>query len=309
MPGPIVMKSLLAFASLLIPAFLASCSRERQAGTSDDTLHFQVRGIVREIEADDDSLRIEHEDIPGYMPSMTMPFNVRDASEIDGLKPGDAISFKFVVTGDRSWIEDVHPVDRASVRLPEKSTPVPVSRNRPPHVEEGDALPGFKLTDQQGRTIDNETFEGRALVLTFIFTRCAVPDFCPLMSRNFETIEDRIQQDPHLASKVRLLSVSFDHEFDTPEVLAGYAARFSDNDDLWRFASGDSEEIDRLTGAFRVFTRSERGTIDHSLCTALVDADGTIRHIWRGNFWKPDEVVTALREVVAADAPDAAGTL
>lgn len=297
------MKPPLALILLACPALLLSCSRE-EPGQASDHQRFEVRGIVRAVEPADSSLKIEHEEIPDFMASMTMPFNVRDAGEMEGLEVGDAIAFDFIITGGKSWIQDLKPVDPASVRLPENTATIPVSRDATPHLEEGDRLPDFELTDQQGRTIDNETFEGRALVLTFIFTRCAVPDFCPLMSRNFAALEDKIQAESDLAPQVRLLSVSFDPEYDTPEVLADYADQYSEHDDFWRFASGGTDEIDRLTGAFRVFTRSARGTIDHSLCTALVDADGVVRHIWRGNFWKPEEVVTALREVVAPSPSD-----
>lgn len=288
------------FLLIVMTAVLAGCSPEEESASAD-VQRFEVRGFVRGVEPGDDSLTIEHEEIPDYMASMTMPFNVRNAEEIEGLEIGDAIVFEFVVAGEKSWIQDLKPVDPATVTLPEETRDAPVATASPPRVEEGDPLPDFELIDQRGRTIDNGTFEGRALLVTFIFTRCAVPDFCPLMSRNFATLEDEILSDGgDLASEVRMLSVSFDPEYDTPEVLADYAGQYSEDGDFWRFASGDKEEIDRLTGAFRVFTRSARGTIDHSLCTALVDADGVIRSIWRGNVWKTDEVMSALRDLLAS---------
>ncbi len=293
--------ALFGFAALLV--LPTSCSRsEPSASTSPGATTYEVRGVVRAVEREDSTLIIEHEEIPGYMPSMTMPFTVKAGEDVEGVETGEAVSFEFVVTGDDSWIQRVRPVDPATVHLPEKAGVPVAAAPKIKRLEEGDRLPDFELTDQKGRAIDAGTFDGKSLVLTFIFTRCPVPNFCPLMSSHFKTLEERIKQSPALAGRTHLLSISFDPEHDTPEVLADYAAVHTDDGDFWRFACGQPAEVEKLTRAFSVYTETANGTINHGLCTALVEADGTIRRIWRGNFWKPDEVIEALGETPVASS-------
>lgn len=286
---------------------LASCSKP--AGPAELTQQsgartYVVRGVVRG--APDLTARnvtIQHEDVPGFMPAMTMDFEFRDPQEVAAIRVGDAVAFKLVVTEKDSWITNVQRIDDASVRLPAPPA-TPPKRNEVARLKEGNALPAFELVDQSGRPIRRETFAGRPLLLTFIFTRCPIPNYCPLMGQNFRTLQQAIRAEPNLKGRVNLLSISFD-EHDTPALLAGYAATFTDDLDSWRFATGTPDEVQKLTRAFAVLVQPEGGTISHGLATALVGADGVIRHLWRGNGWKPDEVLAALRPLSApADRTD-----
>ena len=294
--------TILAFT--LLTAVFAACSRQETPKASGSKI-YEVRGLVRGVEPADSTLLVEHEEIPGLMPSMTMPFTAREARDLERLKTGEAVAFRYVVTDKDSWIEEVKPIDVALVNLPAKKATPPAASSGSERLEEGDALPDFQLVDQAGRPVDAASFRGRTTVLTFIFTRCAAPKFCPLMTSNFVELEKKIKQDASLAAETRLLSISFDPEHDTPEVLAGYAAVHTRDGDFWRFATGQPAEVEKLTTAFSVYTRDERGTIDHGLCTALVDVNGIVRRIWRGNGWSPGEVLEALREYTGppSDAP------
>lgn len=276
-------------------ATLASCS-EQDSGRDGNSVH-QMRGIIREIRPTDSTVVIEHEDVPGFMPAMTMPFNLRSGENSEKLAPGQAIEFELVTNEDDSWIRNIRKIDVSSLNLPEgkKTAPSTGKDSKPARLEEGDLLPEFQLTDQDGKTINRETFAGKDLVVTFIFTRCPVPDFCPRMSRQFAEIEKVVSGDPGLADRVRLLSISFDPEYDTPEILEKYAAEHSKNLELWRFASGSVSQTKDLTHVFAVYTETEGGTINHGLTTAWIGPDGTVRKLWRGNAWKPEEVLDALK--------------
>lgn len=274
----------------------AGCDRETDASAQDGPEIRDMRGIVREVQKDDDTLVIEHEDVPGFMPAMTMPFTVADPAEMKDVEVGDALAFEFVVKEKESRIRELRPVDADSLQLPE---PKERPETETAHVEEGDEMPSFELVDQKGREIDRDTFAGKRTVVTFIFTRCAVPDFCPLMTSNFAEVESALTERPGLAEGTRLLSISIDPEHDTPEVLQEYASNHTDDHDFWRFATGDPAEVAKLTGAFRVHTETAAGTLNHSLCTALIGPDGVIREIWRGNFWKPENVVSSLESSAA----------
>lgn len=274
---------------------LIGCSRQPQRNDPAPQLTYAVRGIVRGApDAAGKSVSIEHEDIPGFMPAMTMPFYFRDAKEVEGLQEGDAVAFKLIVTDQDSWISGVKRIAAAEVKLPEATRPAPVP-GKVARLREGDRLPEFALVDQAGRAISRETFAGKPLLLTFIFTRCPIPNFCPLMSQNFRTIHQAIGEDAALRGQVHLLSISIDPAFDTPAVLAEYGAKYTADLETWRFATGQPEDVRKLTQAFAVRVEEEAATINHSLATALIGPDGVIRNLWRGNGWKTDEVLAALR--------------
>lgn len=281
--------ALLTFAGCTKPA-------SPSAATSAEPQRYDVRGIVRGIGFADREITVEHEEIPGYMAAMTMPFSVKEMREVEALKAGDAIGFQLVVTDTDSWITGVKKIAASEVRLPEAKRSA-FAAPKVARVKEGDALPEFALADDRARPITRETFAGKPLVLTFIFTRCPLPNYCPLMSNHLAAIRQAIADDPKLKDELRLLSISFDPEHDTPEVLAQYAARYTQEHEQWRFATGTMEEIEKLTAAFAVQVQAEGGTINHGLATALVDPDGVIRKIWRGNGWQPAEAVEELRKL------------
>lgn len=121
----------------------------------------------------------------------------------------------------------------------------------------------------------DDTLRGRPYILTFIFTRCPVPNFCPRISQNFSQLQDAIKSDPALATKARLLSITLDPKFDTPEVLRAYGEHQHADPGAWTFATGEPAQIDSLTQSFAVYVQLEAGTISHGLATALVGPDGS----------------------------------
>ncbi len=256
-----------------------------------------MRGLVRGLPPDHKTLDIEHEDIPGFMPSMTMPFEVRDEKEIGALQLGDAIAFRLNVTQRDSWIDHVRKIGASDLHLPTHAavSPPPPATAASERLHEGDPMPDFKLTDQDGKPVTLETFRGHPFVLTFIFTRCPIPNFCPRMSSNFADLQKAIESaSSGSLAATRLLSISFDPEHDTAEVLKQYGEHAGADFAIWKFATGTPGEIHGLTKGFSVLVQPESGTISHSLATALVDRDGKITKIWRGNAWKPDEVISEL---------------
>lgn len=285
----------LKIAFLLCAALLGSgCERKSElAGTAS---HYEVQGVVRDLPPDHKTIEVEHEDIPGFMPSMTMPFEVRDEKRIADLNLGDAISFRLNVTARDSWIDRVRKIDPRQLHLPKpRLASIPAS-NAPARLHEGDPMPEFKLTDQEGKPVTLETFRGHPFVVTFIFTRCPIPNFCPRMSQNFAELQKAIQAAPSALAGTRLISVSFDPEFDTPAVMRQYAQNAGADFATWTFATGDPAEIHRLTSGFSILVQPEAGTISHSLATALVDRDGKIAKIWRGNGWNAAQVMQEIEQ-------------
>lgn len=269
------------------------CSRREESDSQ--ARDYEARGIIRGFAPDHSTIEVAHEDIPGFMPAMTMPFVVKDPKLFAPLRVGDAIAFRLRVTTEDSWIDQIKTIDPAEVHLllpkTEASAPLATARLRP-----GDLIPPFELTDQDGEKITAETFRGRPLIVTFIFTRCPLPNFCPLMNRNFAQLQQAVKQGSGRLAQTRLLSISFDPEFDTIEILKQEATHEQADPAIWKFATGAPEQIRGLTSGFSVQVQPEAGTISHGLATALIDDRGQIVEIWRGNAWKPDEVLSQIRQ-------------
>jgi len=272
---------------------LLDCGRSTNSEEGAD--HYDTRGVVRGFSPDRSTIEIQHENIPGFMPSMTMPFVARDPKQIADLKTGDAISFRMAVTKKDFWIENVKKIRREEVDVAEPKQTSSVSAGGEARLKEGDEMPPFTLTNQNGERVSLDTFHGQPFVLTFVFTRCPVPNFCPRMSNNFEELQTAIKGDTGRLATTRLLSVTLDPGYDTPEILSEYAAFHHADSKIWTFTTGDDQEIDSLTRAFSVYRQNEGGTISHGLATALIDRNGTIEKIWRGNGWTPAEVTAAIK--------------
>jgi protein SCO1 len=274
------------------PSELRDTSRESSVSEAQQ---FAVKGRVKGVSAEGSSITIEHEAIPGYMPAMTMPFQVKTPSEVMNLERGDAVGFRFHVTEDDSWIEQVRKLpDTAVAESParEQASRTRVSA-RIPALEIGDVVPNFRLTNQAGERFQMSGFAGKHVVLTFIFTRCPVPNFCPLMSENFRQLRAMLDATPG-GSDVQLLSITLDPEYDTPEMLRIYSARYTGDTSRWTFATGSAGEIDELTARFSIYAEPEGNTITHGLGTAQITPDGKLARVWRGNGWTAEEVFQAV---------------
>lgn len=160
-------------------------------------------------------------------------------------------------------------------------------------IRDGDSAPEIQLLDEQGKSVQLHS-ENRLTVMTFIFTRCAAMEFCPKMNSKFNELQAAIQKEA-LTDQARLLSITLDPEFDRPERLKEFSEAIEADPAVWNFATGSKKQIDALTKDFRVFTEDKDGVLNHTLCTALIRPDGTVEKIWRGNFWKPEEVLARLR--------------
>jgi len=275
-------------------AGMSGCHRaETPASLPAGAKVYQVKGKVRGFGADTTTLTIEHEDIPGFMPSMTMPFTTREPVRRELFGIGDAVAFRLVVGESDSWIDQLRKIDPAEVHLPEPAA-APELTGTGGRLKEGDAMPDFDLTNQGGTPIHKATFLGHPFVLTFVFTRCPLPSFCPLMSRNFDKLQDAIKAPGSPIASTHLLSITLDPRFDTPAILKQYGDYHHADSAIWALATGEPAQVDTLTARFSVYRKEEGGTITHTLCTALVNSEGVITNIWRGNSWTPEEVIAAI---------------
>ncbi len=290
------LKRLLA---LIVLVFVVAVvvARMRGGNTSDaGGTTYAVSGVVTAAPAEG-RVMVAHDEIPGYMAAMTMPFAV-DPTRPPAVRPGDRVRFTLRVAEASALAEDfeVTGYDPAVVAALQGGSPATASR-----VRTGDAVPDFTLTDQAGRSFTRGDLDGQVTAVTFIFTRCPVPEFCPLMSKRFQEVQRETGTDAALRD-VRLLSITLDPEFDTPPVLDAYARSLAADPARWRFVTGGADEIGRLTKAFAIHTEKNGVVLDHTLATAVIGRDGRVVEIWRGNQWSAREVVEALRSASAAPA-------
>lgn len=263
---------------------------------------FEVRGRVVGFGNDGRTVIVEHEDVRGLMPAMTMPFKTDGTPDLARLEIGDAVGFSYVVAPESTWIYSLE-------RLPDSAVArSPAGDNTPrDHVPEGtsvliagDTVPDFTLVDQAGDTLRMSDYAGQTVVLTFIYTRCPIPEYCPLLSQRFKTLQPRLRE--RYGPDVQLLSVSIDPAYDTPDVLRAYAQRYTDNLETWTFATGTLEQVARVAGLFGLYYEpSGEAVIDHSLVTAVIGPEGHVERVWRDNDWTPED---ALRAVARAEGVD-----
>ena len=264
---------------------------------------FFVRGVVKEVKADGKTVVIDHEEIPNYMAKMVMPFKVKDTNQLAGLGTNDQIHFRFNVAEYESWIDQVTKTGTAAAPLvdPNRKAFRPVREVEV--LKEGDALPDYPFTNQRGEVFRTAEFKGRALAITFIFTRCPVPDFCPRMSYRFAQADKQLRALADGPTNYHLLSLSFDTDYDTPPVLQNYAntvkAQHGADLSRWTFATGKLIDIDDITERFGlVFPRDpEKPVFNHNLRTVIINAAGKVQKVFIGNDWKAD---TLVEEIVKA---------
>ncbi len=272
--------------ALLIALSAVGCARERAAEK-----RYSVKGEVRSVDVSARQVVVAHEEIPGYMAAMTMPFRVRDQAAFQMLAPGDVIEATLVVSGSAHQLADL----------------IVKRKGAPPLVEaavgpkRGDVVPDVTLLDQDGRRFTTAELRGRAVALTFIFTRCPLPEFCPRLGSQFAAIEKLLAGDAALHAATRLLSVSFDTAFDTPAVLKTWGRTYQPGPDAfthWQLASGSLDEVRTLATFFGLEFQEESGQFTHNLRTAVVAPDGKVFRVYRGNDWKPEEIVADLKEAL-----------
>jgi len=270
-------------------------------GRKSDQRTYQLQGQVLSIAAPQKQLTVKHEEIKGLMPAMTMPYTVRDEKLLAGLTPGDLIDATLIVETDDAYLRTIKKVGQAPLEAPPPEASGPVARSGFELLKPGEEVPDTKFVDQDGRKRSFSAFRGSPVVMTFIYTRCPLPTFCPLMDRHFAAMQKPLKEDPALG-KVHLVTVSFDPKTDTPPVLKKHAKTLNADLSRWTFLTGDRDEIDRFASRFGVSiarAMNDPRDITHNLRTAIVGADGRLVKVYIGNEWSPDQVLADLRSVVA----------
>jgi protein SCO1/2 len=295
----------LLLASLIATCLIATGCRQSNPDAAKKAYPektFPVRGKV--VSTDASHVLLDHEAVPGFMEAMTMSYKLKDPSVVTELHPGDRITATIIV-----------PQDAAGDRVPELDHIVVIAQARPdykPAVEyhvpqAGDPVPDFRFLNQSGKTINLAQFKGKVLLITFIYSRCPLADYCPRMSRNFADIDKALRADPSLDPSTHLLSISFDPTYDTPKVLRSYGGAYTgrytkETFDHWDFAAPSEKDLPAVTQFFNVgITPGDTpATLTHSLSTIIIGKDGKVAAWYPTNDWKPEEVLAEVKKAAAA---------
>jgi len=308
---------LLAGVCLIGWVLLTGCRRSPSDLATDEAsiTNYTVRGVVKSMKPEDLQLVIKHEEIPGYMMAMTMPFSVRDTNELRGVTAGDSVEFRMRVTERDGWIDQLRVTSNPTATESTNSSPVTATptTNAPsafrvlpnvPELKLGDLIPDYALTNQQGVPFKLSDFRGQALAITFIFTRCPFPLFCPRVTDGFATTQKLLLSRPNGPTNWQLLSLTFDPEYDSPETMKAYGQRWKADPKHWTLATGAFDQIEPLAISVGLYFGRGVSIADqnHNLRTLVISPTGHLVQQFPGNQWTGEELAAAL--TAATEAKD-----
>ena len=289
--------TLILFSALLVTACQKSATQS--ANTSAEAKRYSLKGTVVAVDKAKKKATVKHEEIAGYMGAMTMDFPIREDWVWEDLNPGANIFAELVVDADSYWLEKI-----SISALPNSNqTPLPV---REDVAQIGNVVPDFTLTNQDGKRTNLKDYRGKALAITFIYSRCPLPNYCILMSKHFSDLANQLNDNAELKDKIRLLSVSFDPNTDTPAKLKEYGRGYLGKDSktdftVWQLATGTDKETKSVADFFGLryeIDPNDKTQFNHSLRTVVVTPEGKVQKVFSGNEWTTDDLLKELQTTI-----------
>ena len=285
--------------SLIGCSLVAAAVLTAACGGSSDRREYKLHGQILSVADDKKQATIKHDEIKGFMPGMTMPYRTRDAKEFGSVIPGDIVDATLVVVSNDAYLKDVARVGSAPLEAPPAEAPTATSGFE--LLKPGEAVPNTAFIDQAGAKRDFASFKNSVVLVTFMYTKCPLPTFCPLMDRHFAAIQKVIKAS-HLDG-LQLVSVSFDPIIDTPPVLRAHAKNLGADPAIWTFLTGKRDDIDQFAARFGVTISRElkdQRDITHTLRTAIVDREGKLVKVYVGNEWTPEGLLADVKALTGA---------
>jgi protein SCO1/2 len=279
---------------ILLVSLIAGCVKKQENETTEIKT-FPLKGEVVRVMPDEHRIMIAHGEIPNYMKAMTMPFKVKDTTFLTLVHPGDSVLATLAVSRTESWLATISVLGTGT-------TPQVLTGNEilfKKLFKEGEPIPDVEFTNQDNKKIHLNEFKGKVLALTFIYTRCPLPDFCIRMSNNFAKIQRLLKKDASFDGKWHLISVTFDPDFDRPKILRGYGISYDADFSDWDFLVTEKKSLEKIADGFDLtYEPDQGGLIAHTLRTVLIDKNGNLVAILKGNDWTPDNVTSRIRDLV-----------
>jgi len=282
-----------ALLALIVLFLLSGCIRKQENQTTEITT-FPLKGEVVRVMPGEHRIMIAHGEIPNYMRAMTMPFKVKDTTFLSIVHPGDSVVATLAVSRTESWLATISVMGAGPAPKTVTGDEILLKQL----YREGLPIPDVEFVNQDNRKIHFDSFKGKVLALTFIYTRCPLPDFCIRMSNNFAKIQKALKQDPALRNSWHLFSITFDPNFDQPKILRDYGKTYGADFSDWDFLVTDRKSLERIADGFDLtYQPDEGGLIAHTLRTALIDKHGNLVAVLKGNDWTADDVAARIRDL------------
>lgn len=277
--------------SLMVLLSLSGCTQEQKNPATDLTT-FPLRGQVIRVMPDEHRIMISHGEIPNYMKAMTMPFKVKDTTFLTLVHPGDSVLATLAVSRTESWLATISVLGKG--QAPKVLTGNEILLKQ--LFREGEPIPDVSFVNQDNKKVHLDAYKGKVLALTFIYTRCPLPDFCIRMSNNFAKIQKSLKQDISLSGQWHLFSITFDPDFDRPTILKEYGKTYNADFSDWDFLVTDKKSLERFADGFDLtYQPDEGGLIAHTLRTVLIDKQGNLVAVLKGNDWSAHDVANQIR--------------
>lgn len=278
----------------------SACSRQdaaKEAPAEPQEITYPLTGEILVVDREENRLLVQHDEIPNYMPAMTMEF-IASAGDVANAKEGQRIRAVLVPSDNGDFLlRNIWPDDQVATANVNAGADAlrqdTLIRGRGAYREVGEKLPDFSLYDQTGEVVQSSRFRGCQVMLNFIFTRCPVATMCPAATM-------KMMETQRLAIKVgvetlELISITLDPEFDTPGVLRDYASARGIDTSNFSFLTGPERSIKDLLKQFGVIANFDESILKHTLTTLLISKDGKIIHRADGTLWEPRDFVTKMR--------------
>lgn len=278
--------------------FAAACqkSQTQNLNASAEARRYDLKGKVVSVDKAKKKAKIAHEEIPGFMDAMTMDFPIKDDWVWEDLTKDSEVRATLIVDKDEYWLENLGIIAAPNPDIP----PPPVNEN---FAQIGREIPDFALTNQEGKRFTMKDYRGKALAITFIYSKCPLPNYCILMSKHFSDLANQLHENAELKDKIRLLSISFDPATDTPAKLKEYGKGYLGKDSktdftVWQLAVGADKEVREVADFFGLryeVDPNDKEQFNHSLRTAIIAPDGKVAKILPGNEWTTDDLLGELQ--------------
>jgi len=299
----------LACVGLLVTAPFGCRKQSNDANTPGEEVHpvavtfrhYHLRGMVVATSIATSAIAVEQGDIPGFMPAMTMVYKVKNSTDVAKLRPGDRISADVLVPSD----SDDYLLDQVVITS-ETGRALPPSMLPPHQLMIGETVPDVPLINQDGTAIHLRDYRGKAVLITFIYTRCPMPTACPLITSHFAKVNDLLEKAPAAYAASQLISVSLDPTYDKPPILRQYGLAYLDDNAAafahWEFAVTTPADLKRLAQAFGLQYTEEDNQITHTMQTTLLDKDNRVAQQWPGSGWNPADIASAVESAATKAA-------
>ena len=262
----------------LFVILLCYCTKEHKT--------YNVNGVVISINESERSIIVDHDSIPGFMMPMVMPFNLKYIEAVKGINPNDSINFKFKITEDYSYAYDFVVVGKRSKEIDEDDF---WDDDEYKKKEIGEEISNITLINLDGNPVELDQYRDKYVFVSFIFTRCPVPNMCPAVVIKNGVLARRFKE----ADKIKFIMISFDYVYDTPEILT---SRYNDaisNFPNWTVWSSVGKISDLYTLSSEIgceYWGIEKNNIGHNLRSALIGPGRKLLNTWEGDDWLASSV-------------------